>query len=167
VCFVTNNGFIDQVAFDGMRRHLFADFNLILHIDLKGNARTTGERRQREAGNIFEDQIRVGVGITLLVRNPGSPTNELKIYRVDDYLESREKTALVKTFASFAGTPLQAMTPNTKNNWINDGDQADFSNHIPLSLKGISVNEVDGTMFRVSSLGSLCAGADFLAAASG
>jgi predicted helicase len=101
VCFVTNNGFVEQVAFDGMRKHLADDFNLILHFDLKGNARAAGERRQKEAGNIFEDQIRVGVGITLLVKNPDSTMHKIKMYRVDDYLRSRAKAAIVEELGSF------------------------------------------------------------------
>ena len=35
VAFVTNNGFLDGVAFDGMRKHLEQDFTEIYHIDLK------------------------------------------------------------------------------------------------------------------------------------
>ena len=68
VAFVTNNGFLDAVAFDGMRKHLEQDFTKIYHVDLKGNARTTGERRRKEGGNIFDDQIRVGIGISFFVR---------------------------------------------------------------------------------------------------
>ena len=39
VCFVSNNSFIDQIAFDGMRKHLAQDFTRIDHIDLHGNVR--------------------------------------------------------------------------------------------------------------------------------
>jgi predicted helicase len=69
VCFVSNNGFLRGIAFDGFRKHLEKDFTKIYHFDLKGNARTSGERRRKEGGNIFSDLIRVGVGITILVRN--------------------------------------------------------------------------------------------------
>ena len=68
VAFVTNNGFLGGTAFDGMRKHLAQDFTKIYHIDFKGNARTTGERRRKEGGNVFDDQIRVGVGITFLIK---------------------------------------------------------------------------------------------------
>jgi len=34
VCFVTNSGFIDQIAFDGMRKHLAEDFTSIYVLDL-------------------------------------------------------------------------------------------------------------------------------------
>jgi predicted helicase len=39
VCFVSNNSFVDQLAFDGMRRHLLKDFDSIDHVDLHGNVR--------------------------------------------------------------------------------------------------------------------------------
>src|SRR5712691_3390289 len=68
VCFVSNNGFFNGIAFDGFRKALLEDFNLIYHFDFKGDARTSGETRRAEGGNIFDDKIRTGVGITLLVR---------------------------------------------------------------------------------------------------
>jgi predicted helicase len=39
VCFVSNNSFMEQAAFDGMRIHLARDFNVIYHLDLQGNVR--------------------------------------------------------------------------------------------------------------------------------
>ena len=39
VAFVTNNGFLDRTAFDGMRKHLADDFDTIHILDLGGNVR--------------------------------------------------------------------------------------------------------------------------------
>src|SRR5947209_8875414 len=39
VCFVSNNSFIEQIAFDGMRKHLLEDFTQVYHVDLHGNVR--------------------------------------------------------------------------------------------------------------------------------
>ena len=39
VAFVTNNSFADQIAFDGMRKHLAQDFDVIYVLDLGGNVR--------------------------------------------------------------------------------------------------------------------------------
>ncbi len=65
VAFVTNNGFVDSAR---VRRYAEALGDGFLAAsttsNLKGNARTTGETRQKEGGNVFEDAIRVGVGIT-------------------------------------------------------------------------------------------------------
>jgi len=39
VCFVTNNSFVEQRAFDSMRRQLLRDFDLFWHVDLHGDVR--------------------------------------------------------------------------------------------------------------------------------
>src|SRR6266446_8785294 len=39
VCLVTNNSFVDQLAFAGMRKHMVQDFNRIYHVDMHGNVR--------------------------------------------------------------------------------------------------------------------------------
>ena len=65
VCFVSNNSFVDQIAFDGMRKHLMQDFTHIDHIDLHGNVRKN-PKLSGTTHNVFG--IQVGVGITLAVR---------------------------------------------------------------------------------------------------
>ena len=56
VTFITNNGFLEGVAFDGMRKHLSADFDTIYVLDLGGNAR---KGLKVSNANVFG--IRVGV----------------------------------------------------------------------------------------------------------
>jgi len=63
IAFVSNSPFVDSKAFDGFRKIAEQEFNDAWIIDLKGNARTSGERRRQEGGNIFSDQIRVGVAV--------------------------------------------------------------------------------------------------------
>ena len=69
--FVSNSAFLDARQDDGFRKVVAQEFNELWVIDLKGNARTSGERRQREAGNVFDDKIRVGVAVYFLVRREG------------------------------------------------------------------------------------------------
>lgn len=45
VCYVSNNGFIDNQAFDGMRKHLLQDFHRVYVVDLKGNVRKDSMRQ--------------------------------------------------------------------------------------------------------------------------
>lgn len=40
--------------------------------NLRGNARTSGELRRKEAGNVFKEGSRTPISITLLVKNPES-----------------------------------------------------------------------------------------------
>ncbi len=137
VAFVTNNGFLDGIAFDGMRQHLEQDFTKIYHIDLKGNARTSGERRRREGGNVFDDQIRVGVGISFFVKKADaiSEPAEVWVYSVDDYLKAREKQILLTQFGDYTNVPMKKAKVDTKHTWLTEGLHADFDTFIPMGSK--------------------------------
>ena len=137
VAFVTNNGFLDGIAFDGMRKHLAQDFTKIYHIDLKGNARTSGERRRQEGGNVFDDQIRVGVGITFFIKTAEaiSETAEVWIYSVDDYLKAREKQKLLTDFADYTNVPVKQAKIDTRHTWLTEGLHAEFDTFIPMGTK--------------------------------
>ena len=102
VAFITNNGFLNGKAFDGMRLNLLSDYDTVYHLDFKGNARTS-ERRQRREGNIFADQIRVGFGITFLLRKPKSAEvsgGVVNLWSVDDYEDAPTKAAVLEEFGS-------------------------------------------------------------------
>ena len=49
VAFVTNNGFLDGVAFDGMRKHLEQDFTKIYHSISKGMLEPPGNADEKRA----------------------------------------------------------------------------------------------------------------------
>ena len=137
VAFVTNNGFLDGLAFDGMRKHLAQDFTKIYHIDLKGNARTSGERRRQEGGNVFDDQIRVGVGITFFIKTAEviSEPAEVWIYSVDDYLKAREKQKLLTDFGDYTNVPVKQAKIDTRHPWLTEGLHAEFDTFIPMGSK--------------------------------
>ena len=137
VAFVTNSGFVDSLSFDGMRKHLGQDFTKIFHIDLRGNARTTGERRRQEGGNIFDDQIRVGVGISFFVRKAEekSEETEIWIYSVDDYLKSRDKQEVLTRFGEFSSVPTKKAVIDTKQTWLTEGLHFEFDSFIAIGSK--------------------------------
>ena len=137
VAFVTNNGFLDGIAFDGMRKHLAQDFSKIYHIDLKGNARTSGERRRKEGGNVFDDQIRVGVGISFFIKKAEttSETAEVWLYAVDDYLKAREKQKLLTDFGDYTNVPMKQVNIDAKHTWLTEGLHAEFDTFIPMGTK--------------------------------
>ncbi|MCY3549039.1 MAG: N-6 DNA methylase [Candidatus Poribacteria bacterium] len=137
VAFVTNNGFLDGIAFDGMRKHLGQDFTKIYHIDLKGNARTSGERRRKEGGNVFDDQIRVGVGISFFIKKAAatSAPAEVWIYSVDDYLKAREKQKLLADFRDYTNVPMKQRTIDAKHTWLTEGLHAEFDTFVPIGTK--------------------------------
>lgn len=65
VALVTNNSFVDNLAFDGMRQHLEKDFDRIYVLDLGGNVRKN-PKLSGTTHNVFG--IQVGVSINIFVR---------------------------------------------------------------------------------------------------
>lgn len=78
ICFVTNNSFMDDIQFDGMRAELIKEFHRVYHLDLGGdvnaNPKLSGSKH-----NIFG--IKVGVGVTFLLKNPARYTDH-KVMRM-------------------------------------------------------------------------------------
>ena len=73
--FVSNAGWLDGNAMDGMRKCLVEEFSKIYIFHLRGNARTSGEQRRKEKDNVFGMGTRTPVSINILVRNPASTDN--------------------------------------------------------------------------------------------
>jgi predicted helicase len=110
VCFVSNDSFVDQTAFDGMRKHLVQDFGRIDHIDLHGNVR----RNPKLSGtthNVFG--IQVGVGITVAVKKSGA-TRRLRYYRVPETWRKGEKLQ----FLAGGRIAWQPLTPDAEHTWL-------------------------------------------------
>ena len=160
IAFVTNNGFLDGVAFDGMRKHLKQDFTKIYHINLKGNARTSGERRRKEGGNIFDDfgiQIRVGVGISFFIRQADAKSEgtEVWIYSIDDYLRVRDKQEILTQFSDYTNVQMKQVVIDAKHTWLTEGLHAEFETFIPMGTKEAKMakGEVMDVIFKIYSGG--------------
>ena len=131
IAFVSNSAFLDSRQDDGFRKVVADEFNELWAIDLKGNARTSGERRRQEGGNIFADKIRVGVAIYFLVRRQG--VNGFKVFynAVKDYAKSPEKVIYLydKSLSAF---DFSGITPAEDGQWLNQSN-SDFANLMPLA----------------------------------
>ena len=88
VCFVSNNSFVDQYAFDGMRKHLLQDFDRVYHLDLHGNVRQN-PKISGTSHNVFG--IQVGVGITVAVRSESHTDKKLHYHRVPEFWRKENK----------------------------------------------------------------------------
>ena len=154
VAFVTNNGFLDGIAFDGMRKHLAQDFTKIYHINLKGNARTSGERRRKEGGNVFDDQIRVGVGITFFIKKAETTSDpaEIWLYSVGDYLKAREKHKFLTDFGDYTNVPMKQVTIDVKHTWLTEGICSEFDTFLPMRSKEVRTAATT-VIFKTYSLG--------------
>ena len=155
VTFVSNNGFLPGIAFDGFRKHLMSDFSSVYHFDFKGNARTTGERRRKEGGNIFHDLIRCGVGITVLVRSQASPAKTINYHAVEDYWKAEEKARYLRSFTSLNSVPWSRLTPDYKYNWLVPDHAEEFNALVPIGSKTAKSGAWDTaeTIFKVFSGG--------------
>ncbi|MCC2609081.1 Eco57I restriction-modification methylase domain-containing protein [Neorhizobium petrolearium] len=158
LAFVTNNSFVNSRTFDGFRKAVAEEFHEIYVVDLKGNARTSGEQRRKEGGNVFDDQIRVGVAISFFVKRKKKHGCVIRYDAVRDYAKSDDK----RTFLS--ATPLSRrtftiVTPDKNGNWI-DLAENDWESFIPVADKRTKTAKTAGqerAIFRLFSLGVVTA----------
>ena len=158
IAFVSNSSFIDSRTFDGFRKLVEWDFNEIWVIDLKGNARTSGERRRREGGNVFYNQIRVGVAVYFCVKKKGINGCKIFYQAVRDYAKADEKREFLKA-QRLSEREFEQITPDKDNNWINLSDN-DFDTLIPIASKKTKATKKsfqESAIFKLFSLGVVTA----------
>ena len=132
--FVTNGGFVDGKAADGLRKCLVEEFSSIYVFHLRGNARTSGEPRRKEGGNVFGLGSRAPIAISVLVKNPkAKQQGQLHFHDIGDYLSREEKLAKIKALGCI-GNDWQAITPDAHGDWLAQRD-AGFSQYIPMGDK--------------------------------
>lgn len=132
VCFVSNGSYVEKNTFDGFRASLEAEFSAVYCFNLRGDARTSGERRRREKGNVFGEGTRTPVAITLLVKKSDKPAGCVIHYHdVGDYLSEEEKLDAVESFGSIDGVPWVQIKPNTTHDWLDQRDPA-FGKFTPI-----------------------------------
>ena len=156
ICFVSNNGFLNGIAFDGFRKTLLQDFTQIYHLDLKGNARTSGVRRQAEGGNVFDDKIRTGIGITLLVKSNRHTTRSVWYYGVENYLKAEEKLEFLRDHQSIGLVSWEEMIVDSKHNWLVEALNSDFATFLPIGDKATKSTHTDriSALFKTYSRGA-------------
>ena len=152
--FVSNSAFLDARQDDGFRKVVAEEFNELWAIDLKGNARTSGERRRQEGGNVFSDKIRVGVAIYFLVRRKGSRGFKLYYNAVGDYAKAADKVSYVRDM-SIDALEFAEVIPDARSNWLNQSD-SDFNELTPLANRETKfAKTVNGeqAVFKLNALG--------------
>ncbi len=154
IAFVSNSSFIDGRTFDGFRKTIAKEFNEIWIVDLKGNARNSGERRRREGGNVFDDQIRVGVAVWFCVKKKGAKGIRIFYEAVRDHAKSEEKRDFLTTTA-LRHRPMAEIKPDAKHNWIQQAN-TDFDSLVPVATKKTKFAKFSGdekAIFKLYSLG--------------
>lgn len=134
VAFVSNNSFIDQVAFDGMRQNLAQDFDEIYVLDLGGNVRKN-PRLSGSTHNVFG--IQVGVSITFLVRKSHANPRQARIRHaaVDEWWRKEEKYDFLDRKISLDKVEWQEITPDKNYTWLTAELANDFGILLPMGTK--------------------------------
>ncbi len=145
VAFVSNSSFVHMRTFDGFRKCAAQEFDHIYVLDFKGDAHTSGERRQREGGNIFDDKIKVGIAIYFLVKTGKRNGCTISFKAVDDHLSAEAKLELVGG-AKIEMLDMQRIEPDADGNWL-DMDTSDFKSLLPV------VGEMEQAVFGLTSNG--------------
>lgn len=123
VAFVSNGGWINGNTADGMRLSLANDYSHIYVYNLRGNARTAGELREKEKGNVFGGGSRNTVAIFVGVKDPTSNVPCTLHYRdIGDYLSRDDKLRILDT-DDLNAVDWQTITPNKHGDWINQRDE--------------------------------------------
>jgi len=154
VAFVSNSSFVHKLSFDGFQRVAGKEFNEIWIVDLKGDARSSGERRRREGGNIFGDQIKVGVAISFFVKKRGTSGCRIRYQAIRDYAKADEKSDFLK-LTPIHGRQFKELKPDRSGAWT-DIDETDFDLLLPLAHRDTKATKVAGqerAIFRLYSLG--------------
>ena len=152
VTFVTNNGFLDGIAFDGMRKRLAADCDAIYVFDLGGNAR---KGLKVSDANVFG--IRVGVSINLFVKKKekSSESPRLFYYRTDELWDRKQKFDFLNEREHAGNIAWQPIQPDTRHTWLTEGLHAEFDTFIPMGTKEAKAQkgEAVDAIFKIYSNG--------------
>ncbi|GAA8354681.1 hypothetical protein HpNP18_02130 [Helicobacter pylori] len=129
--FVVNGSFIDSKSADGFRKCVAQDFAHLYVLNLRGNARTSGETFRKEGGKIFDSGSRATIAIIFFVKDKSVNNNTIHYYEVEDYLKREAKLNLLANFENLESVPFEKITPNNKGDWINQREDG-FEKLIPL-----------------------------------
>ena len=137
--FVTNSGWVDGGASDGLRMCLADEFSSIHVFHLRGNSNQSTEKSKKDGGNVFD--VRVGISIALLVKNPSNKNHgRIFFHDIGDYLSRKEKLEKIASYISVAGIPERQwrhLVPDVHGDWLKQRDDG-FAHFIAMGSKNSS-----------------------------
>ena len=136
VAFVTNNSFLDGIAFDGMRKHLAQDFDAIYILDLSGNVRKN-PKLSGTTHNVFG--IQVGVSINFFIKKSAISTDsepaQIFYARVDEFWRKEQKYNYLDSKQHYQDIEWQQITPDRRYTWLTEGLHPEFDTFTPMGTK--------------------------------
>ena len=140
VALVTNNGFVDGLAGDGMRMHLARDFDEIYILDLGGNVRKN-PKLSGTTHNVFG--IQVGVSINIFVRHDvPREQRRCKIFyaRTDEFWTRWQKYNWLDDVGERDGVNWEAIIADRNDRWLVDSAGTNFESLLPLGPPSTAEN---------------------------
>ena len=134
VAFVTNNSFLDAIAFDGMRKHLNDDFDAMYLLDLGGNVRKN-PKLSGTTHNVFG--IQVGVSINVFIRNSSKVSSRSGIFYacVDESWHKENKYHYLDSKGQHLNIEWELVKPDKNYTWLKEGLRSEFENFISMGSK--------------------------------
>ncbi len=156
IAFVTNAGFLRSGAAAGFRACMHEEFTEVWCFDLRGNARTKGDTRKREGGNVFDAGSRAPIAITILIKDPRRKKHTIYYKDIGDYLSREEKLAKIKDAKSIRGIDdWWEIAPDEKHYWLDQPGMAGrlFEKYVPLGNKAGKKGKDKNVIFKMYSRG--------------
>ncbi len=139
VAFVTNSGFVDGLAFDGLRQHLDRDFDAIYVLDLGGNVRKN-PKISGTTHNVFG--IQVGVCVSFLVRRSGQERRARIYYaRTGEFWRKEEKYDFLEEKQHIGNVTWEEIEPDERHIWLTEGLQDEFEAFLPMGSRAAKAGE--------------------------
>ena len=134
VALVTNDSFLTDIAFDGMRKHLVNDFDAIYILDLSGNVRKN-PKLSGTTHNVFGIQIGVSVNFFVKRRDDANSQAEIFYARLDEFWRKEDKYRYLDSKQHYRSIKWQPITPDRRYTWLTEGLHAEFETFIPMGTK--------------------------------
>lgn len=155
IAFISNNGFLDGIAFDGMRKHIYENFDKIFIVDLKGNIRRDSMKDGIPLGEkhtVFGLSAMVGICITFLVKKKNETKKEFRYSEVPFRSTREEKFKFLEEHQHIYNVPWREIVPDSNHTWLTEGLQEDFDSLVPLGTKEAKAGK-ENAVFKVYSRG--------------
>ena len=151
---MTNNSFLDGVAFDGMRRHLADDFDAIYILDLSGNVRKN-PKLSGTTHNVFGIQVGVSINFFIKKCDNANPQAEIFYARVDEFWRKEDKYRYLDSKEHYRNIEWKPIIPDRRYTWLTEGLHPEFETFIPMGTKEAKAaeDEVVDVIFKHYSRG--------------
>ena len=134
VALVTNNGFLDGMVFDGMRKHLAINFDAIYILDIGGNVRKN-PKLSGATHNVFGIQVGVSMNFFLKSRDNANSQTEIFYARVDEFWRKEDKYRYLDSKKHYQNIEWKPIEPDQRYTWLTEGLHPEFETFTSIGTK--------------------------------